>query len=228
MSDKKKPSGFSYAARFMGFDAVARAFAGDARVKILQRPRIQTSHAVEANLFVGQTRPYPTGVSSGGFGGNYSSIQQLQIGVTLSVLPLINAEGLVVLDIKQKIQDVGEEVAIANVGNVPSTIDREANCKVAVRDGETVMVGGMIASSKNDSKSGVPILKDIPFLGALFRTTRNLDTRKEIVILVRPTVLQTPEAAAAFAKDQRTALPATSGQRRPCRQPRRRCAAPDG
>ena len=204
------PSGFSYAAKFMGFDAVARAFAGDARVKILQRPRIQTSHAVEANLFVGQTRPYPTGVSSGGFGGNYSSIQQLQIGVTLSVLPLINAEGLVVLDIKQKIQDVGEEVAIANVGNVPSTIDREANCKVAVRDGETVMVGGMISSSKSDTKSGVPILKDIPFLGALFRTTRNLDTRKEIVILVRPTVLQTPEAAAAFAKDQRSALPATS------------------
>jgi len=204
------PSGFSYAARFMGFDAVARAFAGDSRVKILQKPRIQTSHAVEANLFVGQTRPYPTGTSYGGFGGNYSSIQQLQIGVTLSVLPLINAEGLVVMDIRQKIQDVGEEVAIANVGNVPSTIDREANAKVAVRDGETVMVGGMIASSKTDAKSGVPILKDIPILGALFRTTRNLDTRRELVILIRPTVLQTPEAAAAFAKDQRNALPATS------------------
>lgn len=204
------PSGFSYAARFMGFDAVARAFAGDSRVKILQKPRIQTSHAVEANLFVGQTRPYPTGTSYGGFGGNYSSIQQLQIGVTLSVLPLINAEGLVVMDIRQKIQDVGEEVAIANVGNVPSTIDREANAKVAVRDGETIMVGGMISSSKSDAKSGVPILKDIPILGALFRTTRNLDTRRELVILIRPTVLQTPEAAAAFAKDQRNALPATS------------------
>jgi type II secretory pathway component GspD/PulD (secretin) len=204
------PSGFTYAARFMGFDAVARAFAGDARVKILQKPRIQTSHAVEANLFVGQTRPYPTGTSYGGFGGNYSSIQQLQIGVTLSVLPLINAEGLVVMDIRQKIQDVGEEVTIENVGNVPSTIDREAAAKVAVRDGETIMVGGMISSSKNDTKSGVPILKDIPILGALFRTTRNLETRRELVILIRPTVLPTPEAAAAFAKDQRNALPATS------------------
>jgi general secretion pathway protein D len=204
------PAGFSYAARFMGFDAVARAFAGDSRVKILQKPRIQTSHAVEANLFVGQTRPYPTGTSYGGYAGSFSTIQQLQIGVTLSVLPLINAEGLVVMDIRQKIQDVGEEVAIANVGNVPSTIDREANAKVAVRDGETVMVGGMISSSKSDAKSGVPILKDIPILGALFRTTRNLDTRRELVILIRPTVLQTPEAAAAFAKDQRSALPATS------------------
>jgi type II secretory pathway component GspD/PulD (secretin) len=72
------------------------------------------------------------------------------------------------------------------------------------------MVGGMIASSKNDTKSGVPILKDIPVLGALFRTTRNLETRRELVILIRPTVLPTPEAAATFAKEQRSALPATS------------------
>jgi general secretion pathway protein D len=114
------------------------------------------------------------------------------------------------MDIRQKIQDVGEEVAIANVGNVPSTIDREAAAKVAVRDGETIMVGGMISSSKNDTKSGVPILKDIPIIGALFRTTRNLETRRELVILIRPTVLPTPESAAAFAKDQRNALPATS------------------
>lgn len=204
------PAGFSYAASFANFDATAKAFAGDSRVKILQRPRIQTSHAVEANLFVGQTRPYPTGTSYGGIGGSYSSIQQLQIGVTLSVLPLINAEGLVVMDIRQKIQDVGEEVAIANVGNVPSTIDREANAKVAVRDGETIMLGGMIAANKNKTKSGVPILKDIPFLGALFRTTTDNDSRRELVVLIRPTVLQTPGDAANFAKEQRAKMPATS------------------
>jgi len=204
------PAGFSYAASFANFDATVKAFAGDSRVKILQRPRIQTSHAVEANLFVGQTRPYPTGTSYGGIGGSYSSIQQLQIGVTLSVLPLINAEGLVVMDIRQKIQDVGEEVLIANVGLVPSTIDREANAKVAVRDGETIMLGGMIAGSKNKTKSGVPILKDIPYLGALFRTTTEGEQRRELIVLIRPTVLQTPEAAATFVKEERTKLPATS------------------
>ena len=203
--------GFSYAASFMNFDATVKALASDGRIKILQRPRIQTSHAVEANLFVGQTRPYPTGTSYGGFGGNGTSIQQLQIGVTLSVLPLINAEGLVVMDIRQKIQDVGDEVTIQNVGSVPSTIDREANAKVAVRDGETVMLGGMIAATKSNSKGGVPFLKDIPYLGALFRSTKNSDERAELVVLIRPTVLPTPEAAANFAKDQRKTLPATSG-----------------
>ena len=202
--------GFSYAARFMNFDATVKAFASDGRTKILQRPRIQTSHAVEANLFVGQTRPYPTGTSYGGFGGNGTSIQQLQIGLTLSVLPLINAEGLVVMDIRTKIQDVGDEVVIQNVGSVPSTFDREANAKVAVRDGETVMLGGMLKGTKANSKGGVPYLKDIPFLGALFRSSKNLDDRQELVVLIRPTVLPTPEAAARFAKDQRKTMPATS------------------
>ena len=202
--------GFSYAARFMNFDATVKAFASDGRTKILQRPRIQTSHAVEANLFVGQTRPYPTGTSYGGFGGNGTSIQQLQIGLTLSVLPLINAEGLVVMDIRTKIQDVGDEVVIQNVGSVPSTFDREANAKVAVRDGETVMLGGMLKGTKANSKGGIPYLKDIPFLGALFRSSKNLDDRQELVVLIRPTVLPTPEAAARFAKDQRKTMPATS------------------
>ena len=76
---------------------------GDSRARILQRPRIQTSHAVEANLFVGESRPYPTAsYYGGGAYGGYSSIQQLQIGVTLSVTPLINPDGLVVMDIVYK------------------------------------------------------------------------------------------------------------------------------
>jgi len=206
--------GFNYVAKFAGFEATAKALASDGRIKILQRPRIQTSHAVEANIFVGQTRPYPTGSSYGGFGGNYSSIQQLQIGVTLSVLPLINAEGLVVMDIRQKIQDVGEEVTIQNIGSVPSTIDREANAKVAVRDGETVMLGGMISANKANSKGGVPILKDIPYLGALFRSTRNSEDRQELMVMIRPTVLPTPEAAANYAADQQKIMPGASAARR--------------
>ena len=206
--------GFSYWLQFANFDATAKALASDGRIKILQRPRVQTSHAVEANIFVGQTRPYPTGSSYGGFGGNYSSIQQLQIGVTLSVLPLINAEGLVVMDIRQKIQDVGEEVTIQNIGSVPSTIDREANAKVAVRDGETVMLGGMISANKSNSKGGVPILKDIPYLGALFRSTRNSEDRQELMVMIRPTVLPTPEAAANYAADQRKIMPGASAAQR--------------
>jgi type II secretory pathway component GspD/PulD (secretin) len=190
------------------FDATVSAAATDSRVHILSRPRIQTSHAVEANLFVGRTRPYPTGSSAGSiYGGSYNSIQQLQIGITLSVLPLINPDGLVVMDIRQRVQDVGKEIPIQNVGTVPETIDREANAKVAVRDGESVMLGGFISSNVNDSKSGVPLLKDIPILGALFRSTHKVNDRVELMVLIRPTVLPTPELAAIAAEREKAKLP---------------------
>jgi general secretion pathway protein D len=159
-------------------------------------------------LFVGETRPYPTGsYYGGGFGGNYSSIQQLQIGVTLSVLPLINPDGLVVMDIRQKVQDTGDDVVIENIGPVPSTIDREANAKVAVRDRETVLLGGFITTEKRKSASGVPFLKDIPVLGHLFRSTNKEERRAELMILIRPTVLPTPEYAAEVAVEEKSRMP---------------------
>lgn len=204
------PGGFTYAASFMGLDAVVRAIAGDNRARILQRPRIQTSHAVPADLFVGQTRPYPTtSYYGGGAFGGYSSIQQLQIGVTLSVLPLINPDGLVVMDIRQRIQAYDGDVEIENVGKVPITSEKEASAKVAVRDGETIMLGGFISNSKNKTASGVPILKDIPVLGPLFRSTSDSGQRSELVVLIRPTVLPTPLDAAHFADEERARMPAT-------------------
>lgn len=202
------PGGFSYVANIQDkFTMTAQALAGNSKVNILQRPRVQTSHAVEANLFVGETRPYPTGSSYGGVYGGYSQIQQLQIGITLSVLPLINPDGLVVMDIRQKIQSVGGEVEIANVGKVPATIDREANAKVAVKDKETIVLGGFISNEKRKSASGVPILKDIPLIGPLFRSSSSSGDRKELMIMIRPTVLPNPSDAALMAEDEKARMP---------------------
>ena len=98
------PSGFSYLMSFgQDLDVAVAAAASDSQARILQRPRIQTSHNEPANIFVGTTRPYPTSsYYGGGAYGGYSSIQQLQIGVTLQVTPLINPDGLVVMDISMK------------------------------------------------------------------------------------------------------------------------------
>jgi general secretion pathway protein D len=203
-------SGFSYFAKWNNdLDVVVKAVAQDNRIQVLQRPRVQTSHAVEALLFVGETRPYPsTSYYGGGAFGGYASIQQLQIGVTLSVLPLINPDGLVVMDIHQKIQDAQGTVFIANVGEVPITKDREANAKVAVRDRETVVLGGFISTSSSRSKSGLPILKDIPLIGALFRSASKNSDRKELMVFIRPTVLPTPESASLAAAAERDRMPA--------------------
>jgi len=201
-------SGFSYFLRLNeSLDIALQAAATDGRVNVLSRPRIQTSHAVEANIFVGETRPYPTGTSYGGYAGNFSQVQQLQIGITLSVLPLINADGLVSMDIRTRIQNVGGSVFITGVGDVPITVDREANAKVAVRDHETVILGGFISDDSNRTKSGVPILKDLPLIGGLFRNTTTKQTRTELLIMLRPTVLPDPQFAANVANEERGKMP---------------------
>lgn len=196
-------SGFSYFMKWGHFDLAAKAAASDGRISVLSRPRIQTSHAVEANLFVGETRPYPTGSSYGGYYGGYSQIQQMQIGIELAVLPLINPNGLVVMEIRQRVQNVGDMVTIENVGQVPTTVDRTANAKVAVNDGQTIILGGFISADHAKNRSGVPVLMNIPGIGSLFRSKSEKRTRKELMVFIRPTVLKTPEAASELATTER-------------------------
>jgi len=208
-SSGSMPSGLSYLGSFgQDLDVSLTAVASDNRSKILQRPYIQTSHAVPATLFVGESRPYPMGsYYGGGSYGSYSSIQQIQIGVTLEVTPLINPDGLVVMDIHQKIESANGSVNIANVGDVPVTSQKDAVAKVAVRDRDTIMLGGLIETSKSKTASGVPYLKDIPVLGYLFRSSTSKEIRNEMIVLIRPTVLPTPEIAALTARSEKAKMP---------------------
>ncbi|MBI3851506.1 MAG: hypothetical protein HY298_14705 [Verrucomicrobia bacterium] len=202
------PGGFSYFGKFGNdLEATVTAIATDARINVLSRPRIQTSHAVEARLKIGDTVPYVSGTYFNGIGGGASSqYQQTFVGIELDVLPLINPEGLVVMDITQDIQQLGTPTIID--GNpVPTTTQRSASAKVSVRDRETIILGGFISSTKSNSKSGVPLLKDIPLLGYLFRSTSDSTKRVELVVLMRPTVLPTPEAAALQATVEQEKLP---------------------
>ncbi len=203
------PQGFSYLMSWgQDLDATVTAAASDSRAKILQRPRIQTSHNEPAELFVGESRPYPTSsYYGGGAYGGYSSIQQLQIGVTLEVTPLINPDGLVVLDIHTKIDTFEGNVTIQNVGDVPVTSSKEASAKVSVRDHDTIILGGLIETDKNANASGVPLLMDIPLLGYLFRSSHADGARKELIVLIRPTVLPTPEIAALTATAEKNKMP---------------------
>jgi general secretion pathway protein D len=203
------PGGFSYLMSFgQDLDIAVAAAASDTRAKILQRPRIQTSHNEPASIFVGESRPYPTSSYYGGgaYGGS-ATIQQLQIGVSLDVTPLINPDGLVVLDIHQKIDAFEGNVTIANVGDVPITSEKEAQAKVSVRDHDTIILGGLIETDKNKNKSGVPFLMDIPMLGYLFRSSHVDEARQELLVLIRPTVLPTPEIAALTATAEKNKMP---------------------
>jgi len=89
----------------------------------------------------------------------------------------------------------------------PILANRSANAKVAIRTGETVMLGGFISSSVNNTASGVPVLKDIPILGALFRSSSKSHDRTELIVLIRPTVLQSPQIAAQAALEEQEKMP---------------------
>lgn len=196
--------GFGYLAQIgANWAAAITLLESDSKTEVLSRPRIQTSHAEAAEIFSGGTTPYVTGSISGAGFGTQQQIQQLKIGITLRVMPLITSDGLVVLDIYQTIEGENGTVAIDANLRVPKTIQHTAQAKVAVKDGETIILGGLIRSAKTKSKSGVPVLKDIPGLGALFSTTSENPTRRELMVLIRPTVLKTPELASLTAQAER-------------------------
>jgi hypothetical protein len=134
----------------------------------------------------------------------------LSVGVELDVTPFINPDGEVTMDIVQEIDDLDGFTEISGVGQVPNTIKRTLNTTITVRDRDTVMLGGFIKSDKSTSKSGVPFLSDIPLLGNLFTQRNDSKDRKELIVLMRPTVLKTPALAARNTIDEAKRLPAVS------------------
>lgn len=198
------------------WDLALNAAASDSTVHIIQRPRIQTSQAKEAQFFVGESVPYVTSVyyDSGFGGGPSSSYNQLQVGISLDVTPFINPDGLVVLDINQQINDIQGYQNITGVGNVPTTDNRTFTSEVAVKDRDTIILGGFTDTEADKSSSGIPILEDIPIIGHLFKSPSSNKTRDELLVLMRPTVLRSPEDAAIQAVKEEVGSPGIAGAER--------------
>ncbi len=192
-------SGLSYFASIGDtWDIAVKAAESDNTASIIQRPRIQTSQAKPAQFFVGETVPYVTSTDNNSYNGGYggSSYSQLSVGVELDVTPFINPDGLVVMDIQQEIDEISGFTQI-DQNSVPNTVKRTLSSEIAVRNRDTIILGGFVRSDKSHARSGVPILMNIPLLGWLFSSTDNSKKRTELMVLMRPTVLKTPEIAAA-------------------------------
>ena len=188
------------------YDIALQAAANDSSITIIQKPRIQTFQAQTASFFVGNTVPYVTSTYNGGTTGIGSSYSQLSVGVSLNVTPFINPDGLVVMQIAEEIDDISGYTTID--GNpVPNTASKTLSSNVAVKDRDSIILGGAIYSEKDFNKSGVPLLQDIPLLGALFSSRSSNKTRNELLVLIRPTVLKTPELASSQAKTEESRLP---------------------
>lgn len=184
-------------------DTVIRALATSSRFKVLSTPIIQTLHNQEASIIVGESRPVITSTVGDVVGSNStavrSNVEFKDIAIELTVTPRINPDGRVTMEILQKVNDVGGEVQI-DQNKVPIITKREAKSSVSVRDGNTIVLGGLIREDKTVTETKTPILGDIPLVGMLFKGKSTTKRRTELVVFIRPTVLRTDDAAMAEAR----------------------------
>jgi general secretion pathway protein D len=183
------------------WDVAMTAAASDSRVDLIQRPRIITSHSVPADFFVGSEIPYRQGgYSYGGQDSYYYT--SLPVGIGIQVTPFITPDNLVVMEISQNIDAVSGTFDPKS-GIPPSTSNRRASAVVTVRTGDVILLGGFLDNNRSSSSSGVPLLKDIPLLGNLFKSRSASKSKTEMMILVRPTILPKPSDVASYTEQTR-------------------------
>jgi len=165
------------------------------RFKTISRPTVFTSNNKKAIIASGTEIPIPVNTltnatTTTNVAAVASSIEYKKVALQLEVVPLINSEKEISLDILQKLDSRGADTLIG--GNlIPNIITRYIRTNVSAANGSTIVLGGLIEESKNKSTRGIPILDRIPYLGALFRSTTNDKLRTELIILMRPEVTLT-------------------------------------
>jgi len=180
--------------------ALVTALQSTDRFRVVSRPSIFTTNNKKATIADGEEIAVPTNITGGFAGGTtagaglvtQSSVTFKEVALTLEVLPLINSDKEVTLDIVQKEDQVDGSTTIDN-NSIPTISTRVLKTTVTVPNLGTLVLGGLIKQSHDRSTSGVPYLSKIPYLGALFRSTTNNKTRTELVILIRPVVTIDPD-----------------------------------
>jgi general secretion pathway protein D len=182
-------AGFSYTLKnSLGeVRAVLNALAEKSLVKVISSPSLMVLDNHTAGIAVGNQQPIRTGETVTTGGNVTTSIQYKDTGVNLQVTPSVSAENVVTMSINQAVTDVGQ---IDTATGQRSFLQRQIISKVAVRSGETLVLGGLIRDNDTSGKSGLPLLSEIPVVGALFGTqTRNI-SRTELLVVITPKVVR--------------------------------------
>ncbi len=198
-------SGFT----FVGTDpsgivrAYLQALVTESRAKLLATPHILVADNREASIQVGSQIPIATSTISTAeviTGAITTSVQYKDIGIILKVKPQINESGLVSLELSQEVSTLGGAVQIASQ-SYSSITKTEAKTNLVSQDGQTIIIGGLIREDTTQSRSGIPFLSKIPILGYLFGKTSNTKTRNELIILLTPHVMKSPQEAKVVTSD---------------------------
>lgn len=179
---------------------VVRALASEADVRVLSTPHIVALNNEEARILVGNQVPFSQSTRTGLDVVVDRVVQFRDVGTQLTIIPTINQDGYVTFRILQEVSSLTSQTLAAAL-NAPIISTREAETSAIVRNGSTVVIGGLIDESREVVETGLPILKDVPLLGYLFKSQSTRRIRTELAIFVTPYVIYTDEEAEALLQE---------------------------
>jgi general secretion pathway protein D len=179
------------------------ALATEGKAEVIASPHILIADNREASFQVGQQIPIPTSETNvTGTTNIQRTYQYKDIGIILKVKPQINESGLVSLEITQEVSSSATPVEEIATGTANPVINKiEATTFLIAKNKETIIIGGLIREDKTTSRTGIPLLKDIPILGYLFGSTTDSVDRVELVILLKPHVIMTHDDAGEVTRE---------------------------
>ena len=177
-------------------------------VNLLSTPQILTTNNHKAKIIVGENRPFVTGQSQSVGGNTLTTIDREDVGVSLELTPHLMDGGMIELEVAQEITAVDETIAqdIANTPVGPTTTKRGTTTTVIVRDGQPIVLAGLIRDNVTKSERKIPFLGDIPYIGALFRFETRSTEKINLLIFLTPHIVRDPEDLEAIKQRKVEAL----------------------
>jgi len=198
-------AGFTLALNSEDLNLLLRAFESEGRLNILSRPQIMARDNTEAEITIGQETPFPSGTNIDPSTGNITTSPEYKdIGIRLTVTPIINPDGFVNLDVQVEDSSAsGSSVPLATGVNAPIFNRNAVQAQVRIKDGETIVIGGLFRTRDNKTENKVPILGDIPLLQYLFKSVSDEQEQTELLIILTPRLVSTVEQARELSRQER-------------------------
>ncbi len=184
---------------FSSIASIIQAYEKDTDVHILSTPQIMTTDNEEAQIMVADNIPFLTSRNTSDAEQDYSNYEYKDVGTTLTITPQINQKRFVRLKISQEVS----QVVSASDDDRPTTLKRLAKTTVIVKDGHTVVIGGLIDETLTQGTSQVPCLGSIPGLGWLFKSFASTNKKTNLFIFITPHIVENPEEAAEVYKGKK-------------------------
>jgi general secretion pathway protein D len=181
--------------------ALLRALATSSTTNLIATPTLVTLDNEEADIVVGQNVPFVTGsfTSDATTPDNpFQTIERQDVGLELTVTPQINEGNALSLVISQEVSSIDEDAQAVDI----VTTTRSINTTVLVEDGEIVVLGGLIRDDSQTTEQKVPLLGDLPLVGTLFRNTRTTNTKNNLMVFLKPSIIRTPADIASLTSSK--------------------------